>query len=51
MHAHVHEHMRAHPDKGHLLRSEVGNEFVITIGDDCVSNSSCEEVLGVYFDN
>ena len=43
--------LKPNPDKWHLLLSEVGNEFNITIGDDCVSNSSCEKVLGVYFDN
>ena len=43
--------LKPNPDKWHLLLSEVGNEFNITIGDVCVSNSSCEKILGVYFDN
>ena len=43
--------LKPNPDKWHLLLSEVGNEFNITIGDVCVSNSSCEKILGVCFDN
>ena len=31
--------LKSNPDKWHLLLSEVGNEFNITIGDVCVSNS------------
>ena len=43
--------LKPNPYKWHLLLSEEGNEFNITIGDDCVSKSSCEKVLGVYFEN
>ena len=43
--------LKPNPDKWHLLLSEVGNECNITIGDVCVSNSSCEKILGVCFDN
>ena len=43
--------LKPNQDKWHLLLSEVGNEFNITIGDVCVSNSSCVKILAVCFDN
>ena len=41
------------PDKWHVLLSNAGNrkEFTITVGNKCISNSSEEKILGVYFDD
>ena len=43
--------LKPNPDKWHLLLSEIGNNLNITIGDECISNSSYEKILGIHFDN
>ena len=39
------------PDKWHLLLSESGDNLLVNVGNKCISNSSEENILGVYFDN
>ena len=45
--------LKPNPDKWHFLLSKVedGKEVNITVGNTCISNSSAENILGVYFDN
>ena len=45
--------LKPNPDKWHLLISKVNNckGFNITVGHTCISNSSEEKIIGVYFDN
>ena len=43
--------LKPNPDKWHLLLSDKGDNNFIKIGTDVISNSTDEEILGVYFDN
>ena len=43
--------LKPNPDKWHLLLSEMGDDFIIKIGSEEISNSTEEKILGVYFDN
>ena len=43
--------LKPNPDKWHLLLSETGEEHNINIGNECITNSTCEKILGVYFEN
>ena len=43
--------LKPNPDKWHLLLSDVNSELNIEIENECISNSSCEKILGVHFDN
>ena len=45
--------LKPNPDKWHVLLSNAGNqkEFTITVGNKCISNSSEEKIIGVYFDD
>ena len=43
--------LKPNPDKWHLLLSEMGDDFIIKIGTEEISNSTEEKILGVYFDN
>ena len=43
--------LKSNPDKWHLLLSESGDEYNINIGNECITNSACEKLLGVYFDD
>ena len=38
-------------DKWHLFLSDVDNDLNIEVNKKCISNSSCEKILGVNFDN
>ena len=39
--------LKPNPDKWHLLFSEPGDKMKITIGNQCISNSACEKMLGI----
>ena len=45
--------LKSIPNKWHVLLSNAGNqkEFTIIVGNKCISNSSEEKILGVYFDD
>ena len=43
--------LKPNPEKWHLLLSEKNDDYFITIGNECVWNSTNEKILGVYFDN
>ena len=43
--------LKPNPDKWHLLLSDVNSELNIENENECISNSSCEKILGVHFDN
>ena len=43
--------LKPNPDKWHLLLSETGEEYNINIGNECITNSTCEKIRGVYFEN
>ena len=43
--------LKPNPDKWHLLLSETGEEYNINIGNECITNCTCEKILGVYFEN
>ena len=43
--------LKPNPDKWHLILSKPGDEMKIMIGNQCISNSSCEKMLGINFDN
>ena len=43
--------LKPNPDKWHLLLSEIGDDHCVKIGQDLISNSATEKVLGVTFDN
>ena len=43
--------LKPSPDKWHLLLSDVNGKLNIEIENECISNSSCEKILGVHFDN
>ena len=42
---------KPNPDKWHLLLGEMGDDFIVKIGTEEISNSTEEKILGVYFDN
>ena len=43
--------LKPNRDKWHLFLSEMGDDFIIKIGTEEISNSTEEKILGVYFDN
>ena len=43
--------LKPNPDKWHLFLSDKGDNHVIKIGTEIISNSKEETILGVYFDN
>ena len=43
--------LKPNPDKWHLLLSETGEEYNINIGNECITNSTSEKLLVVYFEN
>ena len=43
--------LRPNPDKWHLILSEPGDSMKIMIGNEIISNSAYEKLLGVTFDN
>ena len=42
--------LKANPEKSHLLTNST-QEIQINIGEIAISNSKCEKVLGIHFDN
>ena len=42
---------KPNPDKWHLILSNTDEELTINIRNEYISNSTCEKMLGVYFDN
>ena len=42
--------LKPNHDKWHLLLSVPGDEMTINIGNECISNSTNEKILGVIFD-
>ena len=43
--------LKPNPDKLHLLLSEVGDKCAVQIGNEMISNSAEQKILGIYFDN
>ena len=43
--------LKPNPDKWHLILSEPGDSMKIMIGNEIISNSAYEKLLGVTFDN
>ena len=43
--------LKPNPDKWHLLFSEVGDKYAVQIGNEMISNSAEQKILGIYFDN
>ena len=43
--------LKPNPDKWHLLLSDVRDDLFILVGNKCISNSYCENILDVNFDN
>ena len=43
--------LKPNPDKLHLLLSDKNDKLRIQIGNECILNSSCGKILGIYFDN
>ena len=43
--------LKPNPDKWHLILSDKNDDLIIQIGNKCIFNSSCEKILGIYFDN
>ena len=43
--------LKPNPDKWHLLLSDVDNDLNIEVNNKSISNSSCEKILCVNFDN
>ena len=43
--------LKPNPDKWHLLLSDKDDNYSINIGNDLISNSTDEKILGIYFDN
>ena len=43
--------LKANPDKWHLLLSQTGQELSMNIGNEMISNSENEKLLGITFDN
>ena len=43
--------LKPNPDKWHLLLSEVGDKYAVQIGNEMISNSAEQKILGIYFDN
>ena len=43
--------LKPNTDKWHLLLSHTDNNLTLNIGNECIPNSSCENILGIYFDN
>ena len=43
--------MKPNPDKWHLYLSDQDTDINITIDNQTIFNSSCEKILGIYFDN
>ena len=39
------------PGKWHLLLNVARDDLSIIVGTQCITNSSCEKMLGIYFDN
>ena len=42
---------KPNPDKSHLILSNTDEELTINIGNEYICVSTCEKMLGVYFDN
>ena len=43
--------LKTNPDKWHLILSEPGDKMKVMIENQCISNSTCEIMLGINFDN
>ena len=43
--------LKANPDKWDLILSQIGDEFSMKIGNEIISNSGNEKLLGITFDN
>ena len=47
----VKNYLKPNPDKWHLILSEPGDRMKITIENEIITNSACEIILGINFDN
>ena len=45
------KYLKPNPDKWYLILNTTENDFKLNIGNDYISNSSYQKILGVYFDN
>ena len=43
--------LKPNPDKRRLLLSERGDDYTISVGNDCISNGINEKRLGLTFDD
>ena len=43
--------LQSNPDKWHLLLNVAREDLTVSVGNKCIPNTSCEKILGIYFDN